>query len=178
MVHEHAGKGSGKLINIDKAISALIKKGDVFLDIGCGPGDHLESASKLAKETIGLDKHEDSVNEIKSKGFKGIISDATKKIPLKDESIDSVLLSNVMHGFVADKTNDKVLKEVFRVLKNKGRIGVIEFKINSLIGPPKEIRLSKEKIIELFSDKGFSKIKEEKVGLFNYMIIFKKQIDI
>lgn len=174
MVHEHAGKGSGKFIDIDKVISSLVKKGNVFLDIGCGPGDYLGHASKIAKEIIGLDVHKDSVKTIKNKGFRGILADATKKIPLKNETVDSVLLSNVMHGFVVDKTDDGVLKEVLRVLKTKGRVGVVEFKKNSIIGPPKKIRLSKEELTKILLDKGFSKAKEENVGPFNYMIIFKK----
>ncbi len=136
MAHEHGGKSSSMMIDVKKAIGALVRKNDVFLDVGAGPGDYLLAASGLTKNLIGLDKHKPSILRMKERGFEAIEADAERKIPLKSGSVDSVLLSNVLHGF---EDKDAALKEIARVLKKGGRFGVIEFRKRSLFGPPSEI---------------------------------------
>ena len=50
--HEHGGKGSGSFVDANKVISLLLKKDEVFLDVGCGPGDYLILASKITKNVL------------------------------------------------------------------------------------------------------------------------------
>ena len=172
--HEHSGKGSGSFIDVNKVISLLVKKDEVFLDVGCGPGDYLIPASKMTKNVTGIDIHKESIEKVKKLGFNSFLVDATKKIPLKDESVDSLLMSNVLHGFIANKTEKKVMSEINRVLKQNGKLGIVEFKKNSERGPPKEIKLSDKQLIDILKKYGFYKSSYSDVGEFNYFMIFKK----
>jgi len=126
--HVHSGFGSGSFVDANKVISILLKRDEVFLDVGCGPGDYLLIASKITKNTIGIDTHKESIERVKKLGFKRIFADTTKKIPLKNKSIDAVLMSNVLHGFVANETEKNAVSEISRVLKQNGKLGVVEFK--------------------------------------------------
>jgi ubiquinone/menaquinone biosynthesis C-methylase UbiE len=175
MAHEHIGKGSGIFTDKDKVISLLVKENDSFLDIGCGPGDYLKTVSKVTANITGIDIHEASVDKVKKLGFRGIVADATKNIPLKDNSVDSILISNVLHGIVEENKQDNLLAEIKRILKKDGLVGVIEFKKNSLIGPSRKIRLSEEELLEIFTKEGFSKISYDEVGAFNYLVILRKE---
>jgi len=56
---------------------------------------------------------------------------------------------------------------------NKGE-RIVEFKKNSVIGPPIDIRLTENDLLNIFTKNGFSKIKYEDVGEFNYILILKK----
>jgi ubiquinone/menaquinone biosynthesis C-methylase UbiE len=174
MAHQHSGKGSGILIDRDRVISLFVKKDDFFLDIGCGPGDYLKTAFKLTKKITGIDIHQESIDKVKRLGFKGILADAAIKIPLSDNSVDSILISNVMHGIVEEKKEQNLIAEIKRVLKKDGLVGIVEFKKKSLIGPPPKIRLTEEELLGIFIKEGFSKISYNNVGAFNYLVIFSK----
>jgi ubiquinone/menaquinone biosynthesis C-methylase UbiE len=175
MTHQHSGKGSGIFIDKDKVISLLVKKNDSFLDIGCGPGDYLKTASKFTNNIIGIDIHKESIDIVKKLGFNAILADATIKIPLSDNSIDSVLISNVMHGIVEERKENGLIAEIKRLLKKEGRVGIVEFKKNSLIGPPKKIRLSEQELLDIFTKEGFSKIGYDDLGAFSYIVVLAKK---
>ncbi len=100
-----------------------IKKGQKILDFGCGVGNYAIPAAKLVGESgkvYALDKNEESLNElsrrIKKRGIRNIerIETSEKEIPLQDESVDAVLLYDVIH-LVNDR--EKLLKEIYRILK-------------------------------------------------------------
>jgi len=173
--HEHGGKGSGTFVNRKKVVALLIHKDDSFLDLGCGPGDYLSFANKVASKVIGADIHKESLEHVKKLGFKAVFGDATKKLPFKAGSFDSILVSNVMHGFVNDGTSKAALSEIKRALKKEGRLGIVEFKSKSPMGPLKEIRLSEKKLIDLVAPYKFKKIASSSVGMFNYMTVFVKE---
>ena len=66
------------------------------------------------------------------------------------------------------------MNEVKRVLKQNGKVGIVEFTMNSPIGPPVKIRLSESDLLKIFAKNGFTKVSSESVGEFNYMLILKK----
>ncbi len=173
--HEHGGKGTGLFVNTKKVISSILDKDGYFLDVGCGPGDYLVSASKISDNLTGIDIHEESIHKVKGLGFNGLLVDVTKKTPFSDNSFDSILISNVLHGFCANHIDKKVLLEIKRVLKKNGKLGIVEFKKNALIGPPKEIKLSDNQVEIILNKLGFSKLELIDVGMFNYMLVFRKK---
>jgi len=172
--HVHSGKGSGSFVDTNKVISLLLKKDEVFLDIGCGPGDYLTVASKITKNAIGIDVDKESIEKVKKLRFNGIFSDATKKIPIKNVSVDAVLMSNVLHGFVVNKTEKQVMNEIIRVLKKNGKLGLVEFKKDSKRGPSEKIKLSVEQMINILKIYGFNSYSYYEVGESNYFMIFQK----
>jgi len=85
-----------------------IKKGDVVLDFGCGDGSYTIPAAKVVRKegkVYAIDKDIESMHKLmeiaKIKGLKNIIPIHTKseelKINLESESIDAVLLYDVLH---------------------------------------------------------------------------------
>jgi ubiquinone/menaquinone biosynthesis C-methylase UbiE len=174
MRHEHSGHSTMKYVDIPKVISLLVDEKAVFLDIGCGPGDYLKEARKRTENAIGIDTHAPSIAVVNSMGILGIVADATKNIPLENDSVDSVLIANVLHGFIANNEDASALKEVVRVLKKGGLLGIVEFKKDAKAGPPREIKLSPEDVVTRLAAEGFSKVSEQDVGLYHYMVVFRK----
>jgi ubiquinone/menaquinone biosynthesis C-methylase UbiE len=172
MPHEHKGRGSGMIVDTRKVISLLVRPGDRFVDLGCGPGDYLKQAAKTAKKVIGMDRDTASIERVKSLGFEAVLADISASIPLEDHSVDSVLMANVLHGLEVQGW-EKALAEIARILKIGSRFGIVEFKKDSLFGPPKEIRLESERIQEIVVPFGFILLGKHDVGLFNYMMIFE-----
>jgi len=112
-----------------------IKKGYIILDFGCGSGNYTIPAAKaIGKEgkVYALDKDETDLNKLmqraKSAGLENIERIKTSgelKIPLKDESVDMVLLYDVLHiYYFSQSERGQLLKEVYRVLKPHSLISV------------------------------------------------------
>jgi len=102
-----------------------IKEGFQILDYGCGPGGYVAAFSKLvgkSGEVYALDIHplaiqkvKDSVSKYNLLNVKTICSDCKTGLP--DNSIDTVLLYDAFHEL---SHPNRVLKELYRVLKSKG----------------------------------------------------------
>ena len=98
---------------------AEIKKGCVFLDIGCGGGEFsLEFARKIgAAKVYGIDVVEESVLEARKKGIIAIGADANRKLPFEDDFFDVILCNQVAEHLL---NPDSVFMEIHRTLKNDG----------------------------------------------------------
>jgi len=112
-----------------------IKEGQFILDFGCGSGIYsLPAAKVIGKEgkIYALDKNQTELDELmkkaESKGLKNIKIVKTSgdlKIPLKDESVDMVLLYDVLHPYYFSvNERSKLLREVYRVLKPNALLSV------------------------------------------------------
>ncbi|RLE10443.1 hypothetical protein DRJ00_01420 [Candidatus Aerophobetes bacterium] len=112
-----------------------IKKGYLVLDFGCGSGNYAIPAAKVVgKEgkVYALDKDETKLNKLteraKSAGLENIEEIKTSgelMIPLKDKSVDVVLLYDVLHVYYFSQSErEQLLKEVYRVLKPNSLLSV------------------------------------------------------
>ena len=181
-----AGGSSFDLIDSQKLFAAIqLNQGMTFLDVACGYGYYSIAASHYVGEKgivyavdlwkEGIDHLSNHIKEKKIKNIQPILADATKKIPVKNLSIDSCLLSTVLHDFILEKTEVGVLNEIHRVLKPAGRFAVIEFKkIASKPGPPIEIRITPEQVEKKVTPYGFQLLKTIEIGEFNYLSLFEK----
>jgi ubiquinone/menaquinone biosynthesis C-methylase UbiE len=108
-----------------------VKEGQMVLDFGCGSGTYTIPAGKLVGKNgkvYALDVRSKALNRVeeraKQEGLSNIIrTDATgeENIPLKDNTIDVVLLIDVLK----DINNRKSLfNEVYRVLRPSGNLTV------------------------------------------------------
>ncbi len=84
---------------------------------------------------------------------------------------DMVMIANVLFQ-VPDKS--ALLEEAKRVLKDGGRLAVIEWKPYIAVGPKKESRMSEAELKQLILSKGFSEIGAIDAGSHHYGFIFKK----
>jgi len=99
----------------------------IVLDIGCGPaGKSLYYATQSAEKVIGVDileKYkklaEDLAKDLKlSEKFEFIAADSAK-LPLDDESVDTVIINDAMEHV---EKPVKTIREALRVLKPGGRL--------------------------------------------------------
>lgn len=111
-----------------------IKKGEVVLDFGCGAGYYTIPAAKVVRKdgkVYAMDKDIESMQRLmeiaKTKGLKNIIPIHTKseelKINLESESIDTVLLYDVLH-YMEALERKKIYEEIYRILKTGGILSV------------------------------------------------------
>lgn len=181
--HNHTGKSSRNIISADKVFEVLnLPQGITFLDAGCGDGYFsVEAALRLGSNSkiIAVDIHKESLEklkkEIKDKGLSNIEileADITKRLPLRDKSVDIYFIANVLHGF-DEEEKEKVIKEAKRVLKDSGKLVVIEFKKETTpVGPPLEIRISEEELKRLLEKSVFTFEKSFNIGSYSYLAIF------
>jgi len=159
-----------------------IKKGYVILDFGCGSGNYTIPAAKVVgKEgkVYALDKDETDLNKLmeraKSVGLENVERIKTSgglMIPLKDNSVDVVLLYDVLHVYYFSQSErEQLLKEVYRVLKPHSLLSVY----------PKHMGLDEiKKEIEdanfYFESKYFETLVHEDRYTEGYILNFKKLI--
>jgi len=76
---------------------------------------------------------------------------------LQNDEVDYVMIFNLLHA----KETPSILDEAYRILKKKGKIGVIHWNYNSSTprGPSMSIRPKPEELKEMLIKSGFSVIK-------------------
>jgi ubiquinone/menaquinone biosynthesis C-methylase UbiE len=180
--HKHHGKTSRDILSAEEVLVATgLKKGDVFLDAGCGDGFiSIEASHKVGNQgkIYALDVYPESIEivkkEIKDKNLQNvdvILADITDTIPLNDDSIDIVLMANVLHGFVASGEVDEVMNNIIRVLKQDGIFAVVEFrKDESIRGPPFNVRISPEDVSRILNAYGFDVVDSYEIGTYHYIV--------
>ena len=184
--HFHHGRSSKEILDSNRVLNTIgLKKGDTFLDAGCGDGYMSTAASKIVGDegkVYAVDVWEESINafkeKIESENIKNIeasVADITQKIPVDDESIDILYMGNVLHGFVENNEVESVMKEIQRVIKQGGLFAVVEFKKEeSTHGPPLHVRITPEEVEEIVKNYEFAVNKVEEVGTYHYAIILTK----
>jgi ubiquinone/menaquinone biosynthesis C-methylase UbiE len=144
--HDHGGieKQKAGISSIQKLDSNLVfnaldlKKGDIFLDIGCGAGDYAFRASEFVGDSgfvYAMERWEELVIKLNNKiaeqninNMQALVGDVTKTLPIVDKSIDVCFISLVLHGIDKKKQAPHLFSEVHRILKPKGCLAVIEMK--------------------------------------------------
>lgn len=109
---------------------AMIKEGDVVVDLGSGAGNDCFVARALTGESgrvIGLDFTDKMVSKAKSNavklGFSNVefILGEIENIPVPDNTAD-VVVSNCVMNLVPDKV--KAFRETYRILKKGGHFSI------------------------------------------------------
>jgi len=106
-----------------------IRKGQTILDFGCGVGHYTIPAAKVVGEEgkiYAIDKDGNVLDQLiqiaESEGLKNVLPIKTSgdfKIELENESVDVVLLYDVLH-YMNVKERRKIYGEVHRILKSGG----------------------------------------------------------
>ncbi|MEZ0576961.1 class I SAM-dependent methyltransferase [Halodesulfovibrio aestuarii] len=162
-----------------------LKEGNVFLDMGCGPGEYAFHAARCVGSTgivFALDSNIHMLNEIDEEcavsGFtniKIINSDLTETLPFEDNSVDFCFISMSLHCINLKERGADVFKEVRRILKPSGQVAVLECKkVEADFGPSLRSRISPEEIKTVVAPLGFREdLYIDLEG--NYLIRFTKQ---
>jgi len=89
------------------------------LDIGCGSGMISAKLQAAGWDVCGIDISQEGVRKYCGRGFAGIVSDAERNLPFKDQTFDAVWISEVIEHLV-DYRN--LLREIGRIVKKSGRV--------------------------------------------------------
>lgn len=180
--HVHHGKSTENILNVGEVLkNANIKSGDVFLDAGCGDGYISIAASKIVGKkgrVYAVDVYPESIETVKTKikdddlnNMEAILADITKNIPINDDSVDHIMMANVLHGFVAENEVEPVMDNINRIIRSGGIFSVVEFrKIENNPGPPYNVKISPEQVTEILTQYGFDTIDTQKIGNFHYIV--------
>ena|SRR6056297_1803931 len=169
----------------DILINVGVKENMRIADLGCGRrGSFSLQAAKLVKKNgliFAVDILKPALKNIRSKAEMFNISniktiwanlEVYKSTNIADNEVDIVFLSNTL--FQSEK-HEIVIKEANRILKDQGKVLIIEWKkIKSPIGPPMEKRIDQEKIKTLFEKLDLKLVNEFEAGPYHYGLVYKK----
>lgn len=148
-----------------------------FCDIGAGTGIFTMSAAKLTDAQVyALEIDQDMVDLINEKAQQTGQSNVEVRLvenglfPLSDSCVDLALMVTVLHE-IPDPI--AFLAETKRILKQEGRVAVIEFhKRDTPSGPPIPHRIEQERVVDLFFGIGFEPSVAFDLGKNYYCIVF------
>lgn len=172
--HHHRGTGRGPssywMHDSKTVFGALaLKPGEIFLDLGCGPGDYSLAAARIvgpAGTVTGMDQwqyHLDGLTAAAAcqglNNLTAVAGDITDILPVEDRSIDCCLLSTALHIFTLAVAEKTTFREIRRILAPFGRLAVIECKKEEQpFGPPVKLRISPQELEATLIPLGYRKI--------------------
>jgi ubiquinone/menaquinone biosynthesis C-methylase UbiE len=145
-------------------------------DIGTGSGLYAKYFAEKNKnlQIYALDIEPDMLSYIKAHTKPDVLSRFTlikmpeTSIPLEDNTIDAVLMINVLHEF---QSVPDMLKEVKRILNPGGTVIISDWhKKDTKMGPPVEHRISLQEAISCLSQCRFLHITEHTIYEKHYVI--------
>jgi ubiquinone/menaquinone biosynthesis C-methylase UbiE len=156
-----------------------IKEGQVILDFGCGSGTYSLIASRIVGrrgKIYALDYDKEPLQELTTKiqaqnitNIEIIKSSGDIAIPLKENSLDVVLVYDVYH-LLNEEARTELLKEIYRILKDK--VGFLSY-FATHIGYH-GIDLAKVK--ERMESSGFILVKEFHMPMFHWNWVEKGNV--
>ncbi|MGA1047213.1 MAG: class I SAM-dependent methyltransferase [Minisyncoccia bacterium] len=152
-------------------------------DFGSGAGDFSIAIAEVVSnngKVYAIDVLESAHQSLRSRyKIKGITNielilaniecDSGSNLP--QESVDLVMIHNIMFQ-VSNKK--KLIQEAYRVLKDTGKLAMIEWSMSSPIGPPQNLRLPERELISLIQNNGFEVDYRVEAGKYHYGYIFNK----
>ncbi|UWG95418.1 methyltransferase domain-containing protein [Dehalobacter sp. DCM] len=154
-----------------------LTENDTVCDIGAGTGVFTLPAAEITRNTVyALDINEDMLaildDKIQSGQIKNIVLQKVrdKRYDLEDGSIAIALMVTVLHEV---ESKLQIIKEIKRILKENGKLAVIEFhKRPTTSGPPVEQRLSQDEVKEMMAYSDFTTCDEFDLGDNFYCLVF------
>lgn len=148
-------------------------------DFGCGSGGWVIPLAKSLEDghVFAVDILEEPLSALRSKAkleklsnIDAIKADVEKGTSLLADSCDLVLMTNLL--FQAENKSG-ILAEGRRVLKNEGRILLVDWKPESPLGP-KAGRVLIEEVKNLANNVNLKLEQEFSAGNYHYALVFKK----
>lgn len=171
--------------NIDLILSELQINSDVndLVEVGCGYGTFtIPVAKKISGNLYAFDIEDEMLEIVKQKLIKENIHNVNlkqrdllaQKTGLADNSIDYVLLFNILHY----ESPLEFINEAYRILKQNGKVGIIHWRsdIETPRGPDLSIRPKPEQILKWIDKSEFSIYKEPVIiEPYHYGLVISKR---
>lgn len=146
-------------------------------DIGAGSGIFTFPAARITKKSVYAVELKPELLETigekaKAEGFKNIqlVEAKGSRYDIESDHIDLALMVTVLHEM---ENAPEFLQEISRILKNQGKIAIIEFhKHDTQMGPPISHRLGKDELKNLMDSAGFDLCQNFDLGDNFYCMIF------
>ena len=156
-----------------------IREDMIIADLGAGTGFYSIAAGTLIPygKVYAIEVIKDYVATIKNKAKEAHLHNIEcfwgdiEKIggtKIKDNLVDVVIVSNV---FSQIEDRGKFILEIKRISKIGGKILFVDWAEASILGPKKDKVISKDKVIELFNNKGFTYDRDIDAGEHHYGMI-------
>lgn len=180
------GASSFHMQNSEEVFAQIdVKKGERFLDLGCGMGDYSFEAAERVGDTgnvFAVDRWEGLIGfvnkecrEKQVQHIEAISLDITQKLPFPNQSMDVCFLATVLHTIRPNQMKVELTKELKRVTKNTGQVAILNVKKEDLpFGPPSEVKFSPRETEILFKNCGFKKIGYHEFQ-YTYLIRFSPE---
>ena len=150
-------------------------------DFGAGAGHFTKAMADIiggSGKVTAIDILDSAIETIEGqKRISGLFQIQTSKSNLEkpngsnlpDASQDLVLCANILHQV---QNPQNILNEAYRILKLQGKLFVIDWFEQGIIGPPQ--RIPKDLVEKLATEIGFKKTGEIDAGGLHYGLEFKK----
>lgn len=170
-----------RLAELDPAktlIKAGLQETMNLCDIGAGSGIFSFPAAKLTSgDVYALEISDEMIQLLESRAEEHKLPNLKIKkveseiLPVDSGACDMAVMVTVLHE-LEDKPG--MLQEIKRVLKEKGKLLVIEFHNGQTpMGPPSDHRISQEEAEETCNENGFQTIEDFSLGDNFYSIVFE-----
>ena len=162
-----------------------LEPGMLVADFGAGSGNYtIPAARRVGRRGVvyAIDIQQELLSRIKNTANKeGIENVETiwgdveelNGSGLQDGTIDAVIVSNIL--FLTEE-KDGLVQEISRVLKQNGKVLVVEWKDSfGGLGPRPELIMPLSTTKELFEKHNFSLLNEIQTGAHHYGAVFKRK---
>lgn len=168
-----------EFLNPEKILKELnLKENQIAVDFGSGSGGWVIPLAKILKKgkVYAVDILKEPLSALRSKAkLENLVNvftieaDVEKSVPLASNLADLILMTNLLF-----ETEQKEIpfQEAKRILKEKGKILVVDWKKDSPLGPKEKVSI--EEIKNIAQEKGFLLEKEFEAGKFHFALIFAK----
>ncbi len=156
---------------------AGVSEGMTCVDLGSGTGVFAIPMAKIVGKmgsVYAVDNSRDMLDYLVSASpgttLKVVLSDVSNTV-LPSAIADLCLAAFVLHELPDPST---ALKEALRLLKPGGKIVIVEWRMDSRIGPPSDVKISLERARELLRTTGFEPGEDRNWSINHYVIVGRK----
>jgi SAM-dependent methyltransferase len=161
-----------------EVIRALAPKPDAIVaDIGAGTGYFsVRFAHMLPKGRVyGVDTEPDMVRYLAERANKAGLKNVTALAGAPDdprlpEPADLIVLVNVYHHV---ENRERYFRRLQKALKPGGRLAVIDFRMDSPVGPPRSARIEPERVKAELKRAGYELAQEHAFLPHQYFLVFE-----
>ena len=159
-------------------IQALALKPDaVIADIGSGTGYFAVRFARMVPKgrVYGVDTEPDMVKHLAERAKRESLTNITSVAGAPDdprlpEKADLILLVDVFHHI---DERERYFRKLRDTLKPRGRIAIIDFRMDSPDGPPKSVRIAPDRVKAELKSAGYTLAREYTFLPNQYFLVFQ-----